>query len=115
MKDKKGESLKTGLLVIAASIIISSLALMNSNEDITGYVVGDTESLNSHVSQELKSYDYIDSLKTLAAGNYFIDDSGIVYWTDDPSRPAVGKVRYIYESQKNRQIYIDENGNIGYG
>ena len=50
----------------------------------------------------------------LAAGNYYIDENGIVYWTDDSSSPAIAKVNSIDESQKNRPIYIDNNGNVGY-
>ena len=53
-------------------------------------------------------------MSTLAPGNYFIDDDGIVYWIDDESRPAIAIVKYHDEIQENRHIYIDDEGRIGY-
>ena len=96
--------------------------------------MGDTAIKNNLI--ELKN---IDSLKTLAIGNYYVDGDGIVYWIDDmseidrfpsmlkntpralargrvfdKSKLAIAKVNFIDGVHKNRHIYIDKEGRIGY-
>ncbi len=98
------------MLVTFLSIGISLLAFMSEDSKITGYVVNEAE----EPSQVMTEFSDVNSLSVLAAGNYYIDNDGIVYWTDDSSKPAVGKISNIQGIQKNRKIYIDNNGNVGY-
>ncbi|MDP6648477.1 MAG: hypothetical protein QGH34_03725, partial [Candidatus Woesearchaeota archaeon] len=100
------------MLVIVVSIAISLIAFISANSKITGFTTSTSSDANSGTS--LREYDDVNSLETLAAGSYYVDGDGIVYWVDDESKPAVAKVKFVQESQKNRQIYVDNNGNIGY-
>ena len=110
-----GESahFKLALLVISLAIVIPSIAFISEKKDIAGLA---SSELQYSVSSEpsLKDFDTVKSLGTLVPGNYYIDNEGIVYWTDDSSSPPVARVRSIQESQKNRRIYIDDLGNVGY-
>ena len=113
---KKGEQFQFALAVIFLSIFVTLLAFMGEENKLTGYATA-AESGNSNnaaAPQDLMEFNDVKSLETLAPGNYFIDSNGIVYWTDDSSSPATAKVKSADESQKNRQIYIDDEGNVGY-
>ena len=99
-----------GLAVVLLSIAISMIAFSGEN-GITGFAVQEEQNT---ISQKLPEFSYVGSLKTLAQGNYYVDGDGIVYWIDDPSNPAIAKVNFIDEDQKNRRIYIDKEGNVGY-
>ncbi|MBI2647504.1 hypothetical protein HYW99_03435 [Candidatus Woesearchaeota archaeon] len=112
IKNKRGENFRLGLFVIAISIVISALAFLTSS-NITSFVTSDTDT-STYTTNYLKEFTYVDSLSTLAPGNYYIDGDGIVYWLDDDSAPAIAKVTVVYESQKNRQIYVDKEGDISY-
>ena len=114
MKNKSREKFSNGVLLIILSITISTLAFISEDNRITGFVtlnkdLGDTAIKNNLI--ELKN---IDSLKTFAVGNYYVDGDGIVYWIDDKSKPAIAKVKSVDEIHKNRHIYIDKEGRIGY-
>jgi len=111
-KNKRGESFDTALIIISLSIAISLIAFISEGNKITGFVTSDSSYFV--INPSLIEFNDVDSLGTLAAGNYYIDDNGIVYWMDDDYRPAIAKVNYIDESQKNRRIYIDKDGNVGY-
>ena len=112
LKNKIGESFGAGLFVIFLSIAVISIGFMSSDNNITGYAAFDAGKSNAnHNIIELKD---IEGVRTLAAGTYYIDNGGIVYWIDDDSKPAVAKINLIYESQKNRIIYVDNEGYIGY-
>lgn len=97
---------KYALIVVFLSIAVSLLAFITSDNNITGFVVSNP--------QDLREYENIDSLQSLGSGTYYIDGFGTVYWIDDKSMPAVAKVKFIDETQKNRKIYIDNDGDIGY-
>ena len=112
-KNKRGESFKAALVVILLSIAIFSIAFMWGENDITGLVI-DAEPNYIPTQYSLAAYEDVNSLGTLSEGNYYIDGEGIVYWIDDGSKPAIAKVNFIYEEQKNRLIYIDDEGNVGY-
>ena len=116
-KNKRGEHFNIALIVIFISIVVSLFAFMgagNSNQ-ITGFAVSDSGNSPTHTQQpELLQFSSVTSLGSLSSGAYFIDAGGVVYWLDDSSRPAVAKVIHLSDSQKNREIYIDNDGNIGY-
>ena len=114
--NRKGESFKFGLLVIGASILLSLLALTSRQNSITGYAGYGANLQYQQVSQysNLRQFDSFDSIKSLAAGNYFIDGNGIIYWMDDETKPAIVRVNLLRDLQKNRYIYIDNEGKIGY-
>ena len=112
-KNKRGESFNSALIVILFSIAIFSIAFIGEDSDITGLVIG-TEPNYIASQSALIQYNDVDSLGSLAAGNYYIDSDGVVYWLDDKSNPAIGKVNFVDEVQKNQHIYIDNEGNIGY-
>ena len=112
-KNKYGQHFNLALIVIFLSITISLIAFVSEDNKITGFVTS-TDSSFVDAQPSYNEYKDVDSLKSLASGNYYIDANGYVYWLDDGSRPVIGKVSFVDQIQKNRQIYIDNNGNIGY-
>ena len=111
------ESFGAGLLAVLLSVAIVSLAFISEDNKITGFAISDDlddyTDYNSAQTSLIELEDF-NSLRSLAAGNYYIDEESIVYWIDDESKPAIAKVNFINEDIKNRQIYIDDEGNIGY-
>ena len=110
--NKHGEHFNIALLVIFLSIAVSVLAFLGEDNKLTGFAAASPPYIIT--DYELREFNNINDLSSLSKGNYYIDGSGIVYWTNDESKPAVAKVKFIGESQKNRAIYIDKDGNIGY-
>lgn len=108
IKNKFGERFGSGIAVVVLSTVIVMLAFMSEDNKITGFVVSENGAV------QLTEFENVNSLATLAAGNYYIDSDGIVYWLDDSSKPAIAKVRNLDENQRNRHIYIDDQGRIGY-
>ena len=114
IRSKKGERFEVGLLLVIISISISLLSFVTEENSFTGFAVAE-QNQEIQISQpSLMEFNDVNSLSTLSAGNYYIDGSGIVYWADDESSPATAKVNYLDEDQKNRYIYIDKEGRIGY-
>ena len=116
-KNKSGENFGFGIFVALFFTAVFSFAFISEDNKITGFAVSNTRNADSENSiryNELKQFKDVKSMETLAAGNYYIDENGIVYWIDGDSRPAVAKVSLVYESQKNKQVYIDNQGRIGY-
>jgi hypothetical protein len=111
-KNKRGGHFRAALTVILLSMTISILAFISEDDKITGFAVIEPSYIIAQPS--LIEFGNVDALGSLAPGNYFIDEDGIVYWLDDSSKPAIAKVYQIDEIEKNRKIYIDNNGNIGY-
>ena len=112
IKNKRGEHFKFALIAIFLSIFISLIAFNSEGNKITGYVTSTADEVV--VQQSLLEFEDVSSLNSLASGNYYLDDYGVVYWLDDTSRPAIARLNFVSDSQKNRAIYIDNNGNIGY-
>lgn len=112
--NKKGESFNLALIVIFLSIAVSAIAFMSESNKVTGFVTSGSGLDYSVHNSNIREFRDVASLNTLAPGNYFIGGNGIVYWADDNSRPAVARVTSLYEVQKNKYIYIDDDGNIGY-
>ncbi len=104
---------KLALVVISLAILIPSIAFISEKRDIAGLASSSLQ-YSSSGEPSLQELDNVKSLGTLVTGNYYIDDSGIVYWTDDSSSPPIAKVRSIQEKEKNRRIYVDDSGNVGY-
>ena len=104
--NSNAESLNFGLLLVLLSMIVFVFAFI-SEENKTGFATLDT-------SSDLIVYNNVDSLSSLAPGNYYVDNNGVVYWLDDNSKPAIAKVQYLRDAQKNKYIHIDNNGNIVY-
>lgn len=107
------EHFKIALIVIFSSISLFSLAFVSEKEAIVGFAAGiePSNTANQHI---LREFNDIDSLGSLAKGTYYIDGDGIVYWAEDKPKPAIAYVKNIDESQKNRHVYIDNYGNVGY-
>lgn len=114
MKNKKGERFEFGLLIVLLSISISLFSFVTEENNLTGFVVSEENREITIFQPSLLEFNDVKSISTLSKGNYFIDGNGIVYWVDDDSMPAIAKVNFLEESQKNRRIYIDAEGNIGY-
>ena len=111
-KNKRGEHFNFALVAISLSIFISIIAFMTEDSGVTGFV---TASPTYDVADSnIRNFDNMDDLRSLSKGNYYIDGNGIVYWLDDESRPAIAKVAYIRDENRNRQVFIDNEGNIGY-
>lgn len=113
-KNKSGEKFNIGLFVVALAISVSLFAFISEENKVTGFVIVEANQERQIPQPVLLEFNDVDSLSTLAAGNYYIDENGIVYWIGDESRPAIAKVNFVDESQKNRHIYVDNEGRIGY-
>ena len=111
-KDK--DHFKSALVAVALAIFISLIGLMSEQNNITGFVTSTSYDSNAATQINVKEYNDVKSLEVLAPGNYYIDASGFVYWMDDDVTPAVAKVKSLSDDQKNRKIYIDDQGNVGY-
>lgn len=112
MSSKKGEKFGIGLLLVAAAVSLSLFSFMTGENSITGFAVAlDSSNIES---SGLTEFNDADSLSTLSAGNYYIGSNGVVYWVDDGLSPAIAKVNNLDDSQKNRYVYIDPEGDVGY-
>ena len=113
LKNKRVGHFRKALIIIILAIAVTLLAFLSEDiKKLTGLAVANP--YYSPSNQNLIEFKNIGELGTLSAGDYYIDNSGIVYWLDGSSKPAVAKVSFIGEEQKNRNIYIDKNGNVGY-
>ena len=114
-KNKSGERFSFGLFIVSLSITMTLFAFVSEENKITGLVTLENNQENKEsIPLALIEFNDVSSLSTLAAGNYYVDSDGIIYWTDDNSKPAIAKVKFVDEIQKNRAIYIDDQGRIGY-
>ena len=111
LKNRKGEHFGFALSIIFLSMAVSFLAFTTEDNKITGFAASAS---HGAMSLDLMEFDGVSSLRNLAEGNYYIDNYGLVYWADDESRPLIAKVNYLDDAQKNRNIYIDDYGNIGF-
>lgn len=114
MKNKSGEKFRDGMLIVALAIAVSLFSFITEESDITGFAVAQDNEEIQIFQHDLLEFKDVGSLSTLAAGNYFVDSNGIVYWTDDESNPPIARVDFIEEASKNRFVYIDAEGRIGY-
>lgn len=116
IKSKSGEhNLGFGIFIVFLSIAASLFAFISEDKNVTGAVTAEPAPEDALFAvQILTEFKDIKSLAVLSAGNYYIDNGGVVYWIDDESKPAVAKLAYIDDAQKNKNIYIDNGGRIGY-
>ncbi|MBI1935036.1 hypothetical protein HYS31_01215 [Candidatus Woesearchaeota archaeon] len=112
-ENRKMGHFQYALVAVSLAIIVSLVAFMSEEGKITGFAVSDSDSFDI-MESSLVEYNTLNELGSLGPGNYYVSSEGIVYWLDDNSMPAVGKVNQITEAQKNKRIYIDSEGNIGY-
>ena len=112
--NKKGEKFGIGLFIVFLAVSISLFAFITEENKITGFATLENNEEEVILQNNLMEFNDVNLLSTLAAGNYYIDSYGTVYWIDDNSKPAIAKVNFADESQKNRHIYIDDEGRIGY-
>ena len=113
-KHKDKDHFKSALVAVALVIFISLIGLMSEQNNITGFATSTHYNADAAIQINVKEYNDVKSLEVLAPGNYYIDANGFVYWMDDDVTPAVAKVKYLSDDQKNRKIYIDDRGNVGY-
>ena len=113
-KRKDKDHFKSALVAVSLAIFISLIGFMSEQNNITGFVTGTPYNSNAATQINVKEYNDVKSLETLSPGNYYIDGNGFVYWMDDDSTPAVAKVKTLTDDQRNRKIYIDDQGNVGY-
>ena len=111
---KEKDHFKSALVAVALAIFISLIGLMSGQNNITGFATSTSYNADAATQTNVKEYNDVKSLEVLAPGNYYIDGQGYVYWMDDEVTPAVAKVRSLTDDQKNRKIYIDDQGNVGY-
>ncbi len=110
-KNKTADKFSFGLNLIVLAIAVTLIAFITENRQITGFVIVDSDT-SYETLDYLKEFDNVDSL-TLSKGVYYIKEDGIIYWIDNEPIP-VAKVENIDETQKNRFIYIDDEGRVGY-
>ena len=113
-KHKDKDHFKSALVAVALVTFISLIGLMSGQNNLTGFVTSTPYSADAATQTNVREYQNVNSLQVLAPGNYYIDSNGFVYWMDDDSSPAVAKVTNLRDEQKNRKIYIDDQGNVGY-
>ena len=111
-RKKNANHFKFSVLVVTFTIVVSLIAFMTEESKISGYSTYTSQISDSN--QVFNEYENVEALGTLAKGNYYIDNDGYVYWIEPYTKPLVARVKHLDESQKNRQIYIDSSGNIGY-
>ena len=118
-KNKSGQEFSSGVFIVILAISISLFAFISEGNNVTGFAALDNKEMNnvqketSIIPPNLMEFNDIKSI-TLAAGNYYVDNEGIIYWLDDESRPPVAKLKNVDEVQKNKNIYIDDEGRVGY-
>ncbi|MBI2542348.1 hypothetical protein HYV80_06580 [Candidatus Woesearchaeota archaeon] len=110
MKNKKAERFEFGLAIVLLAMSLSLLSFLTEESSITGFAAYETENTDE---ASLAEFQNANSLSILSAGNYYIDEKGIVYWIDE-GRIAMAKISNVGEIEKNRHIYIDKEGKIGY-
>ena len=111
IKNKKAEHFQAALIVILLSVAVSLVAFLSAENKVTGFATANSYDV---VVSDLREFNNVNELSSLSKGTYYIDANGIVYWLDDESRPAIAKIKFVRDESKNRQIYIDNDGNIGY-
>lgn len=117
IKNKSGEKFGAGLLVVLLAVSVSLFSFITEENKITGFAALEPAQQNAVKTSglhNLRDFRDINSLASMAAGNYYIDENGIVYWADDESMPAIGQLNNFDEILKNRSIYIDSDGRVGY-
>lgn len=102
-----------GIFLIVSFILLSTLAFLNEDKNITGYVIAG-ESANHESASALSEFNSLNSLAQLSPGLYYVYADGYVYSVDDYARLLVGKINRLDDPQKDKLVYIDRNGNIGY-
>lgn len=111
MKNKKAEKFGFGLIIILLAMSVSLFSFLTEENGITGFAAYETEIFED--TPNLTEFHSVNSLSTLSAGNYYIDEGGIVYWIDE-GKVAMAKINNIDEIQKSRHVYIGREGDIGY-
>jgi len=114
IKNKIGENFGFGVFIVFLAMAISLFSFISEENKVTGLVTLESVPQNAVKASDLMDIKDINSLGSLAAGNYYVDENGVVYWTDDESRPAVGQLNNFDENLKNQEIYIDRYGRVGY-
>ena len=114
VKNKIGEEFGFGMFIVFLSMAISLFAFISEENQITGLVTFEAAPQIVVKASDLIDIKDINSLGSLATGNYYVDENGVVYWIDDESRPAVAQLNNFDENLKNKEIYIDKYGRIGY-
>ena len=112
IQNRKGGHFASAMAASALFMFVFFVAFVTEDRGITGFAVNEQDS-GSVVVQNLMEFDDASSLGSLGAGNYYITADGVVYWTDQGMIP-VARIKNLHESQKNRKIYIDSFGNLGY-
>jgi hypothetical protein len=111
MKDKN-PSVANGMFLAIISMAIFSVALMSEQPGITGQVVAiDSAQIDIFSLREFKD---VNSVGELSAGKYYLSREHIIYYIDDTSRFPVAKIVHLDDAQKDRFVYIDASGNLGY-
>ena len=110
-KKKDGENLRVALFLVFVAVSVSILAFLSEDGGITGQATN----VPNQVSQpDLIEFEDIRDLGNLAAGKYYIDGNGIVYWMEGNGMPKVAKIKYVDSSQIGRHVYVDFEGNVGF-
>lgn len=99
-----------GILLIILSISVTMFGFLSEERNIVGYAAGENRAINEG-NAILYAY---NSLSELSPGKYFVYDDGSVYSIEEYAKLFVGKVKHVQEIHKNRNLYVDRNGNVGY-
>jgi len=114
-KNKSGEKFGFGIFIVLFAISVSLFAFVSEDNNITGFATQEIQNQEIKINPaNLPEFKEINSLGSLAVGNYFVDENGMVYWDEDALKIPMAKINFLVENQKNREIYIDSRGRIGY-
>ena len=101
------EKFSEALLLTSLVIAITLFAFVGEESRITGFAAAEN-------IDNLFEFDDVSYLGYLPVGYYYIDNDGVVYQTSEDSKNPIAKIKFIEEIQKDRYVYVDDYGRIGY-
>ena len=110
---KRNNSFEIGILFIVSAISITMLGFLSEEKNLAGHAAAN-ENTGYAVFNDNPLFHNLDSLSELSPGNYIVYDNNLVYSVEDDARLLVGKISHIQDFQKNKYIYVDRDGNVGY-
>lgn len=102
------EIFSEALLITFLAITITLFAFVGEENKITGFAAAE------NIDNNLFEFDDMSYLGYLPVGYYYIDNGGIVYQVNDVFKTPIAKIKFIEEIQKDRYVYVDDYGRVGY-
>lgn len=107
------EIFSEALLVTSLVITITLFAFIGEDSKITGFAAAENKG-GTTIEHYLFEFDDMKYLGYLPTGHYYIDNDGIVYHINENLRNPIAKIKFIDEIHKDRHVYVDDYGRVGY-